>query len=74
VPFVEDATAMFFSVVMGVEGGVNLAWCMFPTMDKRMASTCLGCGGAKGENVCTRLKIVPSKQGTCGVNSHTKRP
>jgi hypothetical protein len=57
---------------MEVEDEDDLA-CMFLTTEKRMASTCLGCIGAKGEKFCTKAKIVKGELGTCGVNSHTKK-
>jgi hypothetical protein len=48
--------------------------CMFLMTPKKMdTTTCLGCVSAKGEKFCTKLKIVPGEQGTCGFNSHKKK-
>lgn len=72
-PVVADATAARSSSAMDVDSNLDLVWCMFLTTPKKLQSTCLGCIGAKGEKVCTKKKTVPGKQGTCGVNSHTKK-
>lgn len=72
VPVVADATAPRSSSAMDVDSDLDLV-CMFLTTTEKLAATCLGCIGAKGEKFCTKKKTVPGEQGTCGVNSHTKK-
>jgi hypothetical protein len=67
-----DATAPLYGKGLDVDDDADLV-CVFVTTADMMESTCLGCVGAKGETFCTKDKISSDEQGTCGVNSHTKK-
>jgi hypothetical protein len=72
VPVVDATAPLYDGEGLDVDDDADLV-CVFVTTADMMESTCLGCVGAKGEKFCTKDKISSDEQGTCGVNSHTRK-